>query len=131
MNLLFIQTSDIRTRFLFDDIAINFDVSVFFHQLIVHMVPGLGLLIRNSSAQQFSNLEKYAILYNWLTVISLYLMMIAFLHCPIDDQGVVFQGYLIPIVLFTQHKVTIYIIYLFSLIIVNITDYSGCKICLS
>jgi len=102
---------DIRTRFLFDDIAINFDVSVFLHQLFVHMVPGGGFLIKNSSAQQFLNLNKFAVIYNWLSVFALYLMIISYFNCPSEDQDVVYLGYLVPIVLLTQHKITIAVKY--------------------
>ena len=88
---------------LFDSIGSQFNVFVFFHQLLFHMLFPLMLLLPNPPAQAV-RLNWVALQYSLLHPIVFYAMIISYLSLSASDHVLLGYSVLLPMMFFISHR---------------------------
>ncbi len=99
-----------KTIMIFDSIALQFSVRVFFRQLLAHTVIIFAPFVTNVTAQGFTkNIQNeiMPIVYNIVFPLILYLMLISYFMCPAQDKRILAGAFLIPLIYFIQHKLIV------------------------
>lgn len=93
-----------KTPFIFDDVAFQFNWNIFLLEVFVHLFPG-GFLIVNYENHSFLNKFIMAWIFNLISILSVYILMLTYVMCGDEESNVIAQAYLVPLLLFVQHKV--------------------------
>lgn len=105
------NVEDFMDNFLLDSIAVQCHASVFFTQFLCHLFFPLSYYLINYRAQGFdihSNFLCNPISYfNIIFPSLIYLMVVMYYLCPLEDELPIRGALWVPIIFFIQHRMTV------------------------
>ena len=97
--------------FVLDSIAVQFHVNVFLVQFACHMFFPLAYVLINYKGQGFEitrdSLIQPRFYLNIVVCLVLYVMVISYFMCPVEDQRPISGALWVPLIFFIQHRMTI------------------------
>lgn len=97
--------------FVLDSIAVQFHANVFLVQFACHMFFPLAYVLINYKGQGFEitrdSLIQPRFYLNIVVCLVLYVMVISYFMCPVEDQRPISGALWVPLIFFIQHRMTI------------------------